>query len=884
MAGTLHQAARALAAGADLGDVPLLGRDTALATLDDVLRALHKNATAQLVCLTAAEGQGKSRLLDVVQAVCLEDPAGPLVLRISGRDRAKNLRGAIEAILDERLYVPRDATNAERATRLADGVRTLLPAARQQPVLEGLRGLLLPPDSPDASGAGPGDADFDVEANALAAFAELLAADASESPIVLLIDDAHAAHPRVLDLVALLHRSLSDARLLLLVAGEPALAQAMPKTEQARTTTIALSPLSDETVATLVRHMLAPADEVPARLLERVSEHALGNPMAAMGIVRILMAAGVVDTSEAPWRIELERLDEVVFPTDFEDVVRQRLDTLDVADRQLLTEAALVGSVFETGALLAIQRDTLPTTSSLTALWSARTEVAALLARLDALSARDLIHPSGTHDVPHEQVWRFKHAVEQRLLASAADQALAQRAAARTAQWLLAQPGNRAPGFAARVAVSLERAGQPTRAAQAWLDAADEARLRHATVEAIRLLRRALDQIGDAHPDLRIEALHRLGTLLDLRGAHDQAIPVFEELGRLAWAVASRSKGGLAFHKLGRCHRSLGDYAQARACLEQALALFSHVDDLPGVAAARDELGRVWRQQGDLVQAQAAFEEALAMRRRLGEPRSIALSLTSSGAVLLEQGHMREALAAFREALQLRREAGDTQGIAESLNAIGVLMMERGDLHAAVSLWTEALATAREIDDRTTQAMLLDNLGEASLQIGDLQAAESWLVEAVRIAEDSGNRRIAGDAIRNLGLLEARRGNRQMALAHVEDALEIARELGSRSDEGIALRDLAELQAAQVFDPDGGIAAASAEAYFHEAIRLLEDVGAVAEVARARQGLGTYFVERGDVMLGRQQLLRAREQFLQLEMKRGVAQTDDLLQTVGGRG
>jgi hypothetical protein len=104
--------------------------------------------------------------------------------------------------------------------------------------------------------------------------------------------------------------------------------------------------------------------------------------------------------------------------------------------------------------------------------------------------------------------------------------------------------------------------------------------------------------------------------------------------------------------------------------------------------------------------------------------------------------------------------------------------------------------------------------------------------------------------------------------------------MGLREPTALALRGLGEVCAATVFD-DTGESARQSEAHFHEAIQILEELGATRELARTRASYGQCLLERGDVMNGRMQLTLAVPVLERLELVEAPAARHALMRAGG---
>ncbi len=183
-------------------------------------------------------------------------------------------------------------------------------------------------DSDEATG--------DHRDEAFAAWRRYLEAIADERPLVLVFEDLHWADDALLDFVDYLVDWASGVPLLVLCTARPELLTRRSGWGggKVNSSTILLSPLSEEQTATLL-HALLGRSAIDADLQERLLTHAGGNPLYAEEFTRML----------------LSRPGDVVLPETVQGIIAARLDTLPVDEKELLQEAAVVGRVFWLGAL-----------------------------------------------------------------------------------------------------------------------------------------------------------------------------------------------------------------------------------------------------------------------------------------------------------------------------------------------------------------------------------------------------------------------------------------------------------------------------------------------------------------------------------------------------
>jgi predicted ATPase/Tfp pilus assembly protein PilF len=220
-------------------------------------------------------------------------------------------------------------------------------------------------------------------------------------------------------------------------------------------------------------------------------------------------------------------------------------------------------------------------------------------------------------------------------------------------------------------------------------------------------------------------------------------------------ATALNGAGVLAFRQ--------GEYGQAAALHEEALALRRALGETSGIVASLSNLGLVAYQRGEYGRAAALLEESLALERTLGNTRGIARSLSNLGLVAYQQGDHERASALHEESLALEHTLGNTLGIAYSLSNLGRVAYQRGEYERAAALHEEALVRNRELGDKNGIATTLIGLGNVAYRQGDYGRTEALLQEVLLISRDVGARDLVAEGLEILTWVAEARGQSQRA-------------------------------------------------------------------------------------------------------------------------
>lgn len=663
----------------------------------------------------------------------------------------------------------------------------------------------------------------------------------ARGPSVLVFDDLHYADEESLDLLGHLTDTL-DAPILVLCLARPEMVARRDdwaKHGGARHKRVEISPLSETDSARVMEELLVPCAEAEGieELVDAACTLAGGNPALLERMVHIFHDMGVIEVKDEfaeveGWAIHLDRLSAVKLPLTVEDAIQARIAALAPRERDLLERAAMMGSVFWLGGLLAMARLDVNGPD----VWSrdAVTDITQIKETLKELKERDYILTLPDSTFPDDEEFVFKHNLERETLLKLLPRAQARRFHKAIADWLSFKPHVRThEEYMGMLARHQEEAGLVVQAAATYLDAAHLARERYANTKASEYYVKGLGLLRDGaegSTEQQLRALHHFGDVLQVLGRNDEALDCFNEMLARAYRLNLRAKGGAAHGRIGRLFRDTGRLEEAQVHLEAALALFEDAGDERGVASTVDDLGKLHWLRGDYQKALASTQRALVLRRKIGDRRSIALSLNNLGLVYQDSGQFKLALDAFEQALRIRREIGDLVGVSISLNNLGTVAQDQRDDNRALQLFREAYEVAKETGDRNRIALVLTNLGETYNRLGDPTKAIHYLKQAEEIADELGDKMGLAEAVRGLGKAYLAQREYTKARECTARAVDIFREIQSKVQLGVALRSLGEVMAA---GSAGGEGLLTARAHLLQSIWIFEEIGNDVELARS---------------------------------------------------
>jgi DNA-binding winged helix-turn-helix (wHTH) protein len=629
--------------------------------------------------------------------------------------------------------------------------------------------------------------------------AEVLDTLAAELPLVFVLEDLHWSDAATVDLLALVARRRTPARLLVLGTLRPAetivhhhpLRTVIPAMQrQGAVTEIPLPGLSAAAVATYLATRF-PRQQFPTTLAAWLQQRTDGNPLFLVTLVQALLEQGVLHAQEEGWTVQadLATLAEAV-PDTLRQVLDQQITRLAPALQRVVEVASVAGVEF-TAAAVATGLD-------------AQADV--VEEHCDALVAQQFLRPLGATTWPNGTVatrYTFRHGLYQQAVYARLGAGQRVRLHQRLGAGLEAAYGEQAGEIAAELAAHFERGADVRRAVHYLHLTAQKVTQRYAHREGVALLTRALallPQLPETPERTQQELALQLtlGTaLIATKGyAAREVAQTYTRAHVLCQQVPESPQLVHTLMGLGLFHTMQGTHQMAQAIGRHLLGLAQRLDDQVALLSAHATFGITTLYLGDLAAGRSHLEQGLTLADRL-PPRLLGIhSLFDLGVVcrigvgwaLQQLGYPDQARQRGDEALTL------TQGIASPYNRCNLLLF-LACFHCFRQEW---------------------------------RLAQQWVEEALSLAHTLGFVLLAALGTMVRGATLTAQDHAQEGLAHLRHGLTACQTLGTKQLRPWGLAMLAESYA-RVGQPEAGL---TALAETHALMAATGDVFYAAEMAR----------------------------------------------------
>jgi class 3 adenylate cyclase/tetratricopeptide (TPR) repeat protein len=689
----------------------LIGRAAERQALREHLDMLNRNEHAGVVIIEGEMGMGKSRLIGELQqrAESLGIPA--LVGLGEAIERATSYhawRPIFATLLDLDAAPPADNQLARRI-RVLNRLWVDPELARLAPLINAVLPLDVPESQITSQMVGQVRAD-----NTRRLLLRLLQAAAAQSPLLLVLDEAHWLDSASWALALAVAREVQPA--LLIIATRP-LIDPMPAEyghlrQHPGTRCIVLDSLAPDETLRLVEQRLG-VERLPEPVGRLVLEKSEGNPFFSEELAYAMRDAGLILIEDGTCRIAPNAgdLSSISFPASVQGVVISRIDRLQPGHQMTLKVASVIGQMFTLSPLRAVypiepERPRLPD----------------YLSELEGLNITSL----AAHEP--DLTYIFKHVIIQEVVYNLLLFAQRRELHRAVAQWYEDTYAADLSAFYSLLAHHWYKAEAYGRAID-YLERAGEQALRvFANQEAVNFFSEILQLVERHSLPGRVPAASATDAETNAEDADlIDLLPTPDTLRRARWE-----------RQLGEAYLGLGLLASSRAHLERAVALLRH----PVPASRRKWTTRTLRQA-----IRQTFHRLRAswMSRSSTQERAAALEAARAyEALILIYFYANESLPATYTSLLTLNLAERVGPSSELARAYANMAIATGALalHPLAEAYTQqARATAEQVGELTTTAYVFTNSGLYWVGTGNWQSARLALEQAADICDQLGDRR-----------------------------------------------------------------------------------------------------------------------------------------------
>lgn len=211
-----------------------------------------------------------------------------------------------------------------------------------------------------------------------------------------------------------------------------------------------------------------------------------------------------------------------------------------------------------------------------------------------------------------------------------------------------------------------------------------------------------------------------------------------------------------------------------------AKALAEKIDFKNGLALSLKNMGIGYYLQGKYIEAIKTWQQAIEVYTLLNDKKGVANMLSNQGAVYFNQGDDAKALELHLQSLKMSEDIGDTLRILTSLNNIGAVYLNKSATYQkALDYFKRSFSMANAINDLYLIGTAAANLGELYYKLNDDSTALKYLTVSIRAYKGTED---APYSLNYLGRVYVRQKQFDLALETHTEAFEISKKLDTKLD------------------------------------------------------------------------------------------------------
>jgi signal transduction histidine kinase len=255
------------------------------------------------------------------------------------------------------------------------------------------------------------------------------------------------------------------------------------------------------------------------------------------------------------------------------------------------------------------------------------------------------------------------------------------------------------------------------------------------------------------------------------------------------------SKSKLDSQKLGIYKQAFDEYKNShndslKTLLTEGLERFDNTGYQKGKATLLLMLSGIYNEEMQVNAARKAIEEALNIFTRINDKTGVARSQLNLGQLEGVQGNYDIAISYFLKALKHFETTRDTPALINTYVKLGVANDFTGNFDKALEYYHKGLRLASASKMTANTIFLYNNIGTTHARMEQLDTAKKYFEKALEYSNIKGFERARVSPLMNIGIIYREKGDLKKAIEYHKQALALAEELGMREDYAQAMYNL----------------------------------------------------------------------------------------------
>jgi adenylate cyclase len=183
-------------------------------------------------------------------------------------------------------------------------------------------------------------------------------------------------------------------------------------------------------------------------------------------------------------------------------------------------------------------------------------------------------------------------------------------------------------------------------------------------------------------------------------------------------------------------HLDKSNFSEAFLLLEQAISLFSSINNSVGLSWVYNAIGMTYDRQKNYPAALENYLRALNFIENTRDGR-LASCYHNIGLIYFFTNDFSMAFEYFQKALEVRKELGDPNRIANALGALGRIQQEQGKPAEAINSYMASIEPLEKEGDKRRLSSIYRSIGETYLGVADYESAKKYFLLALHVYQES---------------------------------------------------------------------------------------------------------------------------------------------------
>jgi len=267
----------------------------------------------------------------------------------------------------------------------------------------------------------------------------------------------------------------------------------------------------------------------------------------------------------------------------------------------------------------------------------------------------------------------------------------------------------------------------------------------------------------------------------------NQALPIFSDLNDLFGQAMVNNEIGAAIRNLDNPRNALPYY-------ERAYELYERAGNEWGKAHIQNNIGYAYARLGEFHEALSHFEQSLPIWQAARDRNMEANAYNNIAGALEALGYPTQALNKYQQARSIWQEIGSNR-LASAYNNIAAVNHGFGDTQAALDNYERALALQREQKNAPGEANTLNNIGMSYADMGDVERGLDFFQQSLLIWKSLNQKRGQATSFDHIGYAFYLLKRYDDALGPYQDARRLYSEAGDKQGESTVLTHIGMLYA-----------------------------------------------------------------------------------------